>query len=192
MVPEPRGVCFKLWVINLAAVSATHLARLGRFCGILIQTHVANSHSALGQLFWFSGTCVFDEKMRFVTSKTPHRRVHFLARWIVRQCACVCHRVLQCVAVCCSVAACFSVLQCVAVCCRGYFKYSLYIAIWRVYVAVCCSLSQCASVCCNVLQCVAVSCSVLRCVAECYNVFRFVVVNILSGASILPSEETVL
>jgi len=28
-------------------------------CGILIQTHVANSHSAFGQVSWFSGKCVF-------------------------------------------------------------------------------------------------------------------------------------
>jgi len=27
--------------------------------GILNKTHVTNSHSAFGQLFWFSGRCVF-------------------------------------------------------------------------------------------------------------------------------------
>ena len=47
-------------------------------------------------------------------------------------------RVLQCVAVCCSV------LQCVAVSC---------------------SVLRCVAVCCSVLQCVAVCCSVLQCVA---------------------------
>jgi len=36
------------------------------FCGILNQTHVTNSHSFFGDFFWFSGKCVFDEKMRFV------------------------------------------------------------------------------------------------------------------------------
>ena len=33
------------------------------FCGILNQTHVANFHSAFGQLCWFSGKCVFDPKV---------------------------------------------------------------------------------------------------------------------------------
>ena len=51
------------------------------------------------------------------------------------------HRVLQCVAVCCSV------LQCVAVCCSV-----------LQCVAVCRSVSQCVAVCCSVLQCVAVCC----------------------------------
>ena len=54
------------------------------------------------------------------------------------------HRVLQCVAVCCSV------LQCVAVCCSV-----------LQCVAVCCSVSQCVAVCRSVLQCAAVCCSVL-------------------------------
>ena len=55
-------------------------------------------------------------------------------------------RVLQCVAVCCSVFC--SVLQCVAVCC---------------------SVLQCVAVCCSVLRCVAEYCSVLmlQCVALC-------------------------
>jgi len=69
---------------NLEAFFATHLARTsGMFCGILNQTQVVNSHSVLDQLIWsrFSGKCVFNEKMRFVTSKTPLRRVHFWARW---------------------------------------------------------------------------------------------------------------
>jgi len=35
------------------------------------------------------------------------------------------------------------------------------------YVAVWCSLLQCAAMCCNVLQCVAIRCSVLQCVAVC-------------------------
>jgi len=49
---------------NLAAVLATHLTRtMGMFCGVLNQTHVANFHSAFGQLFWFSGKCVFVQKV---------------------------------------------------------------------------------------------------------------------------------
>jgi len=67
---------------------------------------------------------------------------------------CVCHNVLQCVALCCSV------LQCVAEC-----------------AAVCCNdscMPQCVAVCCSVLQRVAVCSSVLRsvlqCVAMCCNV----------------------
>ena len=67
-------------------------------------------------------------------------------------------RVLQCVAVCCSVllcaAVCCSVLQCVAVCCCV-----------LLCVAVCCSALLCVAGCCCVLQCVAVCCNVLQCVA---------------------------
>ena len=55
-------------------------------------------------------------------------------------------RVLQCVAVCCSV------LQSDAVCCRVLQS-----------VAVCCSVLQCVAVCDSVLQCVAV------CVAVCHS-----------------------
>ena len=55
-------------------------------------------------------------------------------------------RVLQCVAVCCSV------LQCVAVCC---------------------SVLQCAAVCC-VLQCVAVCCSVMKCAVVCCSTLQSV------------------
>ena len=44
------------------------------------------------------------------------------------------------------------------------------------YVAVCCSVLQCAAVCCSVLQCVAVCCSVLQCVAECCSVLQCVAV----------------
>jgi len=40
------------------------------------------------------------------------------------------------------------------------------------YVAVCCSVLQCAAVCCSVLQCVAVCCSVLQCVAVCCSVLQ--------------------
>jgi len=60
---------------NLAAVSFTHLARtLGMFCGILNQTHVANSHTAFGQLFWFSGKCVFVQKvLKRIIQNTPRK-----------------------------------------------------------------------------------------------------------------------
>jgi len=61
-----------------AAIFFTHLARtLGMFCGILSQTHVANSHSAFGRFFGFLGKCVSDEKMHFATSKTALGRVLF-------------------------------------------------------------------------------------------------------------------
>ena len=77
-------------------------------------------------------------------------------------------RVLQFVAVCCSVlqcvecvAVCCSVLQCVAVCC----------SVLQCVACVCCGCSawyaSSVAACCNVLQCVAVCCSVLQCVAVC-------------------------
>jgi len=46
-----------------------------------------------------------------------------------------------------------------------------------VYVATCCSVSQCVAVCCSVLQCVAVCCSVLQCVAVCCNVLECVALS---------------
>ena len=68
---------FEWW--NLAAVFATHLARkLGMFFGILNQTHVANSHSALDQLFRFAGKCVFVHKvLKHITQTTPRKGVTF-------------------------------------------------------------------------------------------------------------------
>jgi len=58
---------FAWW--NLAAVFAPHLAcTLGMFCGILNQTHVANSHIAVGQICWFSRKCGLDPKR----AKTTH------------------------------------------------------------------------------------------------------------------------
>jgi len=44
------------------------------------QTHVANSHNAFGQLFWFSGKCVFDVKIvgSFVTSNKHPSEDQFL------------------------------------------------------------------------------------------------------------------
>ena len=63
---------------NLTAVFFSHLARtLGMFCGILNQTLVANSHSAFGQLFWFSGKCVFVPKVLNVSCKTHPGRVQW-------------------------------------------------------------------------------------------------------------------
>ena len=63
------------------------------------------------------------------------------------------HGSCQCVAVCLHyVAVCrMRVLQCVAVCCSV-----------LQCVAVCCSVLQCVAVCRSVLQCVDVCCSVLR------------------------------
>jgi len=73
--------------------------------------------------------------------------------------------VLQCDAVCCSVAQYVqhvavwcSVLQCGVACC-GVLQ----------CVAVCCSVLQCVVVRSSVLQCVAVCCSVLQCIAACYS-----------------------
>jgi len=44
------------------------------FCGILHQTHVANSHTAFGQLFWFSGKCVFVQKvLKRIIQNTPRK-----------------------------------------------------------------------------------------------------------------------
>jgi len=63
----------------LAAVFSTHLARtLGMFCGILNQTHVANSHTAFGQLFWCSGKCVFVQKvLTRIIQNTPRKGPFF-------------------------------------------------------------------------------------------------------------------
>jgi len=57
------------------------------FCGILNQTHVANSHTAFGQLFWFSGKCVFVQKVpKRIIQNTPRKGPVFghmgpLTRW---------------------------------------------------------------------------------------------------------------
>ena len=59
-----RGFVSNFEWLNLAAVFATHLARtLGMLCGILNQTHDGNYHSAFGQLYWFSGICIFVQKV---------------------------------------------------------------------------------------------------------------------------------
>jgi len=58
--------------LNLAAVFFTHLARtLGMWCGILNQTHVANSYIAFVQLFGFQENAFLTRKCSFLTSKTP-------------------------------------------------------------------------------------------------------------------------
>ena len=67
---------------NLAAVFFSHLARtLGIFCGILNQTLIANSHTAFGQLFWFSGKCVCVQKVLTLIMKTHAGRGQFLCIW---------------------------------------------------------------------------------------------------------------
>jgi len=88
----------------------------------------------------------------------------------VLQCVAVCCSVLQCVAVCCSVlqyvAVCCSMLQCVAVCSVQYVAERCR-ALQNA--AVCCSLSHlndCGRRLAHVLQCVEVS-SVLKNVAVC-------------------------
>jgi len=77
----------------------------------------------------------------------------------------VCHEVLQCVLVCCSVsrgvAVCFRLLQCVAVHCLVQL---CPVAVLNGCVAEYHSVLQCVAVCCSVLQCVAVCCSVLQCI----------------------------
>jgi len=74
------------------------------------------------------------------------------------QCVAVCCSVLQCVAVCCSVLQCVSVLP-VKLVDEAHLDKMLQC------VAVCCSVLQCVAVCCSVVQCVAVCCSVLQCVS---------------------------
>ena len=111
--------------------------------------------------------CSTSEKDRTVKRRGTQ---WFIMRWLgghemrMLQCVAVCCSVLQCVAVCCSVlqcvAVCCSVLQCAAVCCSV-----------LQYVAVCCSVFQCVAASCNVLQCVTVCCSVLQRVAVCCSVF---------------------
>jgi len=94
-------------------------------------------------------------------------------------------RVLQCVAVCCSV------LQCVAVCCSviafatNVFNCNSRCGKSRVLqcVAVCCSGLQCVAACCSVLQCNGLawraccvkslmSCSAFLCAAACCTVLQ--------------------
>ena len=98
------------------------------------------------------------------------------------QCVAVCCSVLQCVAVCCGV------LHCVAVCCSVIQRWDTScvnvtaarncVVTFQVErsvlqcVAVCCDVVQCVAVYCSVLQCVAVCCSVLRCVAVCCSVLQ--------------------
>jgi len=101
------------------------------------------------------------------TSRTSSFKLDFLCGTHI----CKCSRVLQFVAVCCSV------LQCVAI----FLQFSGGLSslsfphphLYRlIYVAVCCSALQCVAVCCSVLQCVAVCCSVLQCDAVCCNVMQ--------------------
>ena len=102
---------------------------------------------------------------------------------------------LQCVAVCCSVAQKVNselqitstiwpiytyLLQCVAVCCSV-----------LQCVAVCCSAMQCVAVCCSVMQCVAVCCSVLQCVAVCCSVAQELSSNLQIRPNVLPTYTTV-
>jgi len=77
MAHEPRGVCFKLWVKKSCScfLHSPHLARtLGMFCRILNQTYVANSHTAVCQLLWFSGKCIFGARSKWRGS-SPAQKV---------------------------------------------------------------------------------------------------------------------
>ena len=109
------------------------------------------------------------------------------------QCIAVCHRVLQCSAVCCSalqwVAVHCSVLHCIAACCSALQRVAAHCSVLQC-IAVCCSALQRVAVCCRVLQCasqwvavvctvlqsIAVHCSALHCVAVHCNVLQCIVV----------------
>ena len=114
---------------------------------------------------WAHRTCVREDMWAHMPSLTPLSTCNVSLLYLpqvpplsplehpcvcVRACAYVRVRVLQCVAVCCSVLS----WKCVTVCCSV-----------SQCVAVCCSVLQCVVVCCSVLQCGAVRCSVLQCVA---------------------------
>jgi len=65
-VPEPRGVCFKFWVIK--SRSCFRHSPRSHIRGCLWNSEPdshANSHNAFGQLFWFSGKYGFGQKMPF-------------------------------------------------------------------------------------------------------------------------------
>jgi len=116
--------------------------------------------------------------------------IRFVER--VMQCVAVCCSVLQCVAVCCivlqCVAMCCNVLQCVAVCCSvlqcaSCNQTSSNLADQHAHpwvgVAMCCRVLQCFTVWStsrfySMLQCVAVCCSVLQCVAVYCSVLQYV------------------
>ena len=80
-------------------------------------------------------------------------------------------RVLQYVAVCCSLLHCVTVycsmVQCVAVCYCIVVQCGVVWCSVLQYAEVCCSVLPCVAVCCSVWQCVALCCSVLQCVAVC-------------------------
>ena len=119
----------------------------------------------------------------------------FCSVLVTTRCVAVFFRVLQYVAVCCSVfVACVagallaqqhscqqgalqyvagrcSVLQCAAVCC-SVLQCAVGCCSVPQCAAVCCSVLQCAAACCSVLQCAAVCCSVLQCAAVCCSVLQ--------------------
>jgi len=90
-----------------------------------------------------------------------YRVLHYVA---IGASACLCarKRLLQCVAVCCSV------LQCVAVCSSMLQGIAVFCT-RSVWVSVC--THMCVAVC---WQCIAVCCSVLQCATVCYSVLQCV------------------
>ena len=75
MAHEPRGVCLKLWVKrSRSCFLHSPRSHVRDVFGILNQTHVANSHSAYGQLFWLSGKCVFVQRvLKRIIQNTPRK-----------------------------------------------------------------------------------------------------------------------
>ena len=83
MLPAPKRDCLKLSVMkfrNCFRQSPRWLTRESLWNSELDSR--ANSHNAFGQLFWFSGKCVFVQKVLQCSSKTPSGRVQFLAEWV--------------------------------------------------------------------------------------------------------------
>jgi len=82
-VPEPRWVCFKLSVIQSCSCfrHSTRSQIRGFLWNFELDSH-ANPHNAFGQLVWFSGKCVFVQKVLKRSSKTPSGRDHFLVKWL--------------------------------------------------------------------------------------------------------------
>jgi len=83
MAHEPKGVCFKLSVIKShSCFLHSPRSHVRDVLWNSEQTHVANFHSALGQLFWFSGKCVFDEKMQFCDIQNTPRKGPIFAEMV--------------------------------------------------------------------------------------------------------------
>jgi len=75
MVPEPRGDCFKLWVIqSRSCFRHSPRSHIGDALWNSEPDSRHNSHNAFGQLFWFSGKCVFVQKvLQRIIQNTPRK-----------------------------------------------------------------------------------------------------------------------